>query len=390
MKLYLLLLSLLFLLMPTDMKAGIPTEDDAIVLSDLTYQSSSKLYYFDVSLQGSRIYCAYNMDIYFPEGIDVAKNNNGTLRVQRLTTASTLIYPATITYEENDEGEEVEVKTYSHNVSSNMPGDHWLRVGCASFQNEEFISTSGKLFRVFVTIDESLWSTSFCPKPILKVSGIALTTKAEEEYNPADFTCRPFSNGIPADRTLPVNISANNQFGTLILPFASDIPEGVKAFSCNGVEDDFLTLSPVESMEPCTPYILYADNGFSSSVSGTVDMTADYPPTDDNYVGGLLTGVLTKVVVNTGYFMQNQGDGPKFYNAEGSAFSLPAGRCYLISDDAGAKAFGFKNDDEPTGITTVEPAKQASSDVIYNLNGMRVKYPQKGQIYIQNHQKFIK
>ena len=82
MKLYLLLLSLLFLLMPTDMKAGIPTEDDAIVLSDLTYQSSSKLYYFDVSLQGSRIYCAYNMDIYVPEGIDVAKNNNGSLRVQ--------------------------------------------------------------------------------------------------------------------------------------------------------------------------------------------------------------------------------------------------------------------------------------------------------------------
>ena len=388
MKLYLLLLSLLFLLLPTDMKAGIPTED-AIVLSDLN-QNNSGDYYFDVSLLGKedRIYCAYNMDIYFPEGIDVAIKD-GSLRVQRLTTASTLIYPYTITYEENEDGDEVPVKTYSHNVSATMRGDHRLRISCFSPQNKEFINTSGKLFRVYVTIDES-WGTSFCPKPIIKVSGIALATKEDKEYDPADFTCRPFYNGIPADRTLPVNINATDQFGTLILPFASDIPEGVKAFSCNGVEDDFLTLSPVESLEPCTPYILYAEKGFSSYVSGTVNMNADYPPTDDNYVGGLLTGVLTKVVVNTGYIMQNQGDGPKFYNAEGSAFSLPAGRCYLNSDDAGTKAFGFKNDDEPTGITTVDPVKQASSDVIYNLNGMRVKYPQKGHIYIQNNQKIIK
>jgi len=388
MKRYLLNMLLLLLMVPASMSAGIPTEDK-IVLSDLTYQSSSGLYYFDVSLEGSRIYCAYNMDIFFPEGIDVAKNASGAYRVTRLTTASTLIYPAVISYEENDEGEEVEVKTYPHQISCEMPHEHQLRLACVSFRNDEFIKTSGKLFRVFVTVDES-WKTSFCPKPIIKVSGVALVTKAEMQYDPEPYTCRPFSNGIPADRTLPVNISAANQFGTLILPFASDIPEGVKAFSCNGVEDDFLTLSPVESLEPCTPYILYAENGFSGSVSGTVDMTADYPPTDDNYVGGLLTGVLTKVVVNTGYIMQNQGDGPKFYNAEGSAFSLPAGRCYMIYDETGTKAFGFKNDDEPTGITTVETAKQASSDVIYNLNGMRVKYPQKGQIYIQNHQKIIK
>ncbi len=381
MKRYLLNMLLLLLMVPASMSAGIPTEDK-IVLSDLTYQSSSGLYYFDVSLEGSRIYCAYNMDIFFPEGIDVAKNASGAYRVTRLTTASTLIYPAVISYEENDEGEEVEVKTYPHQISCEMPHEHQLRLACVSFRNDEFIKTSGKLFRVFVTVDES-WKTSFCPKPIIKVSGVALVTKEEIQYDPEPYSCRPFSNGIPADRTLSVNISAANQFGTLILPFATDVPEGVKAYSCAATEDDLLTLDPVERLEACTPYILYAENGYSGSISGTVDMTADYPPTDDNYVGGLLTGVLTKVVVSTGYIMQNQGDGPKFYNAEGSAFSLPAGRCYLNSDDAGTKAFGFKNDDEPTGITTVEPAKQASSDVIYNLNGMRVKYPQKG-IYIIN------
>lgn len=46
----------------------IPTTD-GIVLSDLTYDSDLDLYYFDVSLDGSRIYTAYNMDIFLPEGI---------------------------------------------------------------------------------------------------------------------------------------------------------------------------------------------------------------------------------------------------------------------------------------------------------------------------------
>ena len=387
MKRYLLNLSLLLLFFPCTVSAGEPTED-AVVLSDLTFQKSSGLYYFDVSLQGSRIYCAYNMDIFFPEGIEVAKSNNGSIRVSMLTAASTLIYPYTIEYEENDEGEEVEVKNYSHQVSCNMPASNWLRVACASFQNEEFIANSGKLFRVFVSVDNS-WATSFCPKPIVKVSGVALTTKSEVQYDPADFSCRPFSKGIPADRTLPVNISAANQFGTLILPFATDIPEGVKAFTCNGFDDDLLQLSPVESLEACTPYILYAENGFSGSFSGTVDMSADYPLTDDNYVGGQLTGVLTKTVVNTGYIMQNQGEGPKFYNAEGSAFSLPAGRCYLTpTEDSPIKSFGMKSDGT-TNIRYIVRGTENNDNNWYDLTGKRVKYPTKG-IYIHKNQKIVK
>ena len=384
-KLYLLTMTFILLSLPVRIFAAIPT-DDKIVLSDLTYQSSSGLYYFDVSLQGSRIYAAYNMDIYFPDGISVAKNSNDTYRVQRMTAASTLLYPYTISYEEDDEGNEVEVKTYSHQIFSSMPASNWLRVACASMENQEFIATSGKMFRVFVTISDS-WATSFCPKPIVKVSGIALTTKQEEEYDPADFTCRPFSRGIPTDRTLPLNISANNKFGTLCLPFSHAVPEGVNAYSCESIEGDLLILSPAETFEACTPYILYAVNGYSGSLQGTVDMAYEYPLTDDNYTNGELTGVLTRSVVNTGYIMQNKGNGPMFYDAEGSNFSLSAGRCYLTPTTAGAKVLGFKFEDT-TGIKDVMQEPTTTDDAYYDLSGRRVVNPGKG-IYIRNNSKII-
>lgn len=370
------LLTLIGLSFPTSMGAQTPTTDN-IVLSDLAWDNDLEFYFFDVSLEGSRIYTAYNMDIFLPDGISTDKDY-----VLMTEEGSEGIYPCTYNKIKKE-------YTYTHGVSASMPSTNQLRIACTSDINEEFTKTSGTLFRVYVELDASKFT--FSPKPIVTVSGIGLVVKeGSQKYVPADFSCRPFSTGIPTARTLPLNISSTNKIGTLILPFDAALPSGVKAYSCQSVdaEAQSLNLTTASSFEACKPYIVYAENGYSGNISGTVDLSATYPD-EDIYAEGYLTGVLSPTVVNTGYIMQNQGDGPMFYDADGSNFSLPAGRCYLTPPTALlSKAFGFSFE-EVNAINAVIGKSPISSE-LHDLSGRRVTQPTKG-IYLQDGKKvFIK
>ena len=370
------LFSLLVLLMPAALCAQ--TATDKIVLSDL--QTDKYGTYFTVGIEGANIYTALNMDITMPEGISVA-DYKGNPDVSLYKSSNTIL-----PYDEDRDG----TKEWLHNVdcSYGVVAPHMLRVACYSTKLAEFTTTSGNLFVIYVNVDNEALSTSFCPKPIVKVSGIKFVTKNEQSYVPADFTCRPFASGLATERTLPLNINATNQVGTLILPFSAALPQGVKAYTCDALDEEAseLVLTPAASLQACTPYIMYAQNGYTGSVSGTVDMTADYPATDV-YTGGYLTGVLTATVVNEGYIMQNQGDGPMFYNAESSSFSLHAGRCYLTPTGAAAsKAYALRIGDE----TSIAPStlNPQPSTKIYDLTGRRVESPTRG-IYIYNGKKLV-
>lgn len=370
------LFSLLVLLMPVALCAQ--TATDKIVLSDL--QTDKYGIYFTVGIEGSNIYTALNMDITMPEGISVAyyKGNPDV----SLYKSSNTILP----YDEDRDG----TKTWFHSVdcSYDVVAPRMLRVACYSTKLAEFTATSGNLIVIYVNVDNEALEASFCPKPIVKVSGIKFVTKDEQSYVPADFTCRPFASGLATERTLPLNINATNQVGTLILPFSAALPQGVKAYTCDALDEEAseLVLTPAASLQACTPYIVYAQNGYTGEISGTVDMTADYPTTDV-YTGGYLTGVLTATVVNEGYIMQNQGNGPMFYNAEGSSFSLHAGRCYLTPTGAAAsKAYALRIGDETSIVpSTLNPQP---STTIYDLTGRRVESPTRG-IYIYNGKKLV-
>ena len=370
------LFSLLVLLMPAAVCAQ--TATDKIVLSDL--QTDEWGSYFIVGLEnGSSIYTAFNMDITMPEGVSVA-DYEGSPDVAIYDSEDSL-FPFTKDKKGN--------KTWKHEIASTyeVVAPRMLRIACYSNEMAEFTATSGEMLIIYVDVDNEALSTSFCPKPIVTVSGIKLMTKNEQSYVPADFTCRPFASGIATERTLPLNINATNQVGTLILPFSAALPQGVKAYTCDALDEEAseLVLTPAASLQACTPYIVYAQNGYTGEISGTVDMTAEYPATDV-YTGGYLTGVLAATVVNDGYIMQNQGNGPMFYNAEGSSFSLHAGRCYLTPTGAAAsKAYALR-----IGATSIAPStlNTQPSATIYDLTGRRVVTPTRG-IYIYNGKKMI-
>lgn len=356
---------------------------DQIKLSDLTYDSELEFYYFDVSLEGSRIYSAYDMDIFLPIGIDTDKDY-----VMMIENGANGIYP----YNKL-------TKKYYHSVSASMPSERQLRIACVSMSNDEFTANSGALFRVYVTIDGDALN-KFSPKPIVKVSGIALVQADGTKYVPADFSCRPFTEGIPAARELPVNISAANKVGSLILPFAAAVPSGMKVYKYSSVDESghTLNLEAVDAFEACTPYIVYAETGYDGNISGEVDYDAEYPD-EDVYTDGGLTGVLSRMVVNTGYIMQNKGSGPQFYSAEGQNFSLPAGRCYMTIPPSNVRVFGFNFGEEEgtTEIVEVElenekVEKLKSDEEWYTLQGVKLdQEPTEKGVYLYGTKKvFIK
>lgn len=347
--------------------------DGTFTISDLTYDSDMEGYYFTVGIESSSIYTAFNLDIFLPNGINVMNDLENGYYVLMLENTDIFTYNKI-------------KKTWSHSFECSMPTSNQLRVACFSGSNVDFKAGTGDLFIVYVTVDESAFTSSFSPKPIVKFSGMNLTTSAETAYYPADFACRPFTTGIPTSRTLPVNISAANKVGTLILPFDTELPSGLKAYSCNAVVNDQLTLTPAASLEACTPYIVYAENGYSGNLNGTAELSDDSNVTDI-FTDGYLTGVLTGSTVNTGYILQNKGTGPMFYDAEGVNFSLPAGRCYLTpSSGSEVKAFCFDFDDT-TGLEEMFD-EQSSMFITYDLSGRKVSSPQRG-IYIKGMRKVV-
>lgn len=325
-----------------------------------------------VSLVGSRLYTAYNMDITLPAGVELAKRSNGNYYV----TVSREIQP----YEEEEDDEGNTTKTYSHSLkfSYGVIGERILRLICTSNSSENFTKTSGKLFTFRVK------ASPYCRTGEVSVSmmGLNLTTADATKYVPYDVT---YTLKVKSESTVGVNVRAANRWGTLVLPFGAALPDGLQAYGCSDVSGDDLVLSDAAQIEAYTPYILYAPSGYSGTLSGTVD-DAQYAETVS---AGLLRGTVVPCQVSTGYILQNQGAGAKFYNTSGQNFAIPEGRCWLELPSTAPSKTALSPVTTPTGIHAVSTAPHAA-DVYYNLDGTRVLHPQSGHLYIKNGQKVLK
>lgn len=178
-----------------------------------------------------------------------------------------------------------------------------------------------------------------------------------------------------------LNIAAENQYGTLILPFNADVPSGVTAYSVSEATGNTLTLETKSTFVANTPYIVYAESGVNETLSG---LGAAY--TDATYTAGLLTGVYAATTATAGtYVLQNNDDLVGFYQVEaGEEPTVGANRAYLTAPTAGVKAFFF---DDVTAIKNVFDGVAAGN--IYDLNGRKVSKMQKGGVYVVNGKKIL-
>ena len=204
----------------------------------------------------------------------------------------------------------------------------------------------------------------------------ATTTANHQWFSVSDFRL------VKLPSYVPVQVKKDVQYSTFVIPFKADIPEGVQAFTVDGIQKDGTTLDMTEltgEIPANTPVILYAEAGVESFLY-TGEGEAATKPT-----AGLLTGVYAATVAPVGsYVLQNQngdnGEGLGFYQVGNAAITVPANKAYLTvpAEAAGAKAFFFPTGDEATAIAGVNVLLNNSYEGIYNAAGVKVNGLQKG------------
>ncbi len=326
-----------------------------------------------VGIEGKTLYSAYEMDVQLPAGVSIVYNANGNPDVA-MVKGKNGIYP----YTEDADGE----KTYSHlfGCSYNAVGANVLRVSCLSTASENFTATTGALFRFTVKAGSYTKPSDLN----ITVSNYHLISRTAEQSEPKQ---SPVGSVTVTDQcSVPVAISAINQYGTAVFPFSvPSVPAGLAVYSVSGVESDAIMLEREESIEAFTPYMLYAENGFAGILSGKVD-TQHWVSTSQN---GYLIGLLETTSVSEGFIMQNKGDGASFYMVTPYTYTLAAGRCYLKLDTgvSYSRLRFVMGNDMTTGIHNASSSQ--GDGKLYSIEGIEVSRPQSGHLYIQNGKKII-
>lgn len=189
--------------------------------------------------------------------------------------------------------------------------------------------------------------------------------------------------------SFPKTLSA--EYGTLVLPFYSEIPTGLEIYTCPSVGDDnVVVLTPVTDwVRPNTAYIVKGEaNQTYNFTNTTKDASTDAVTT------GLLTGVFadTPVPADSYVLAKNKTTSKVgfFKVASGANVTCAANKCYLTVPSASARAFYFDAEDVETGINAVEIEEATPTNaVIYDLSGRRVQSAKSG-LYIVNGKKVIK
>ena len=199
---------------------------------------------------------------------------------------------------------------------------------------------------------------------------------------------RYFPVKTPIVEEMGVCISADNKWSTCVIPFSSELPEGVRAFVSTELDGNSVLLEEVSSLNSYTPYILYAKDGYTGTLTGYMDKDNFQKTVTD----GVLSGAIVEQSISEGYILQNQGSGMKFYNVNGQTFTIPAGKCWLSAFDASGASVTMRFTGGVTGIEGVcldSPTGIEADETMYDLEGRRVENPLPGRVYIKGGKKVM-
>lgn len=361
------------------------TTTDKVVLSELTVEpGSSSNYTLYVNLQGeNKYYTAVQMDLELPDGLNIVYSEDKP-NVQLPSDVINSLYPYDMQSMTIPGYGTLNVPVLKHQLSLDMINSNTLRVIISSTENKVFTKTTGELFHVSVQASPYL-------KPGNAEIGVKalLVTPDEVKYYPQEYT----STSVQASSTstLSLKVSATNKFGTCILPFNYDLPAdgSLQAYTCDAYTNDAILLTKAQRMEAYQPYILYSQDGFSGTLSGTVDASG-YPEGGISRQGHLVGALVqTELIGTTTYVMQNQGSGVMFHQVGETPFVVPAGKCYVeLPDGVSARTICISGDE--TGIQEAENGElEMENKEIFDLSGRLVQKLQKG-VYIVNGNKVVK
>lgn len=195
------------------------------------------------------------------------------------------------------------------------------------------------------------------------------------------------------DAQITVEYNINYGWGTLMLPFDSQIPDGMTVYSCHSITGNYLSLDKTNSICANTPYIVSGNGTYTFKGTNTAE--------SDTYTSGLLTGIYSdmKAPVNS-YVLQNQNNETAFYKVENIQPWISSNHAYLqlpSTSETNLHVLYLDKDITNTDLTTVDNGNQSVN--VCNLNGMTIRSNVKRAnaldnlpkgIYIINGQKVIK
>ena len=235
---------------------------------------------------------------------------------------------------------------------------------------------------------------------ILKVSDDAWVNEFHWANNPASHTVGTYQGGANDDGNLwrlkevnavTVNVS-DALWATLNLPFAVEIPTGVKAYTGGETSDDAVALNEVTGTIPAnTPVVLNADEAGAYVFPVAYNAATTEPVAGNTFLG---TGLRrTGFAAGSFYALANPASGVGFYTGTDAVTAVPANKAYM-NRTTGSEAAGYRfiiGEDPTVGIDhAIEPATGATK-TYYDLQGRRVLYPSHGIYVTQDGKKvFIK
>lgn len=184
-------------------------------------------------------------------------------------------------------------------------------------------------------------------------------------------------------------------WGTVIIPFDCEKPEGLTIYECTSVNDGKLVVEEVNSFKANTPYLL----------KGPKDVETTYPlegyaaKHEDKYEKGVMVGVYSwQEPPADSYVLQNQDEGLAFYrHLAGNGVEVGPNRCYIKPQSGELKSIQFP-DDETNGVAYANATDSTLVDV-YTTAGVKVKHQvEMGKalndlpagLYIINNKKIVK
>lgn len=176
-------------------------------------------------------------------------------------------------------------------------------------------------------------------------------------------------------------INGVSHIATFSAPFATIIPEGVKAYyvSAKGTEAT-MTAIDAQAIPANQGVILTSESGEAATMVPAAGETA--AAITGNQLGHS-AGAAKTLTAGEGYILGNGTEGTAFYPCQ--AGSLPINKAYLLGNGESAIVMNFGN--AVTGINTIAAPASAKAP-IFDLSGRRVVKATKG-LYIQNGKKFI-
>lgn len=181
------------------------------------------------------------------------------------------------------------------------------------------------------------------------------------------------------------NIEGVNHIATFSAPFATIIPEGVKAYyvSAKDTQASMTAIEASQAIPANQGVILTSETGTSVTMVPAADETA--ATISDNKLGHS-AGAAKTLTAGEVYILANGTSGTAFYPCK--AGELAMNKAYLLGNDGG-KAITMNFGNTVTAINGITTNVANAQAPIYDLSGRRVMSAAKSGLYIQNGKKFI-